>query len=211
MEEKFSNPKDFISWSLGVFTHKFLLELKNAPTKTAKKGMACKVLLVFLGNYSCFAERNAKEKCKNLMNHFSSSVGDIQKNKPLDLAIEQLVSDMSHAMNMVTDRRAVIRMIIFRLICLYAGLSSTDAEGAVKCHDLGKCIHFNWEKYTPIMVTLSCLRKQKKSAKSSISDLALLNRYSFWTKKRSYSIYSSIFYLKIIYQPKGNLNFFLRI
>ena len=170
------NPKKYLDEKLDIFINEFLSEMGKRTNKKVRKAIARKVLLVFLGNYSCFAGENTKSNCKNLMIHFSSSINDMERNQYLDQAIQELVSHMTHTMDMVADKESVIGRIVFKLIRLYAGLSVSDWKGVAQCHELGKFLHFNWESLTPIVVTLSYLRTEK-SCKTT--DLALLKKLSF--------------------------------
>ena len=180
MEKKVLDSKVIVTKSLATFTNEFLSELETEKKCRKRKAMARKVLLVFLGNYdSCIVDEKTKSICKEIMYHFTSSINDIERNERLDPAIQELVGSMSSAMKGIEDKETDIRPIIFKLICLYAGLTISDFEGAIKCHDLGKKLSSNWKKYTPINVTLSCLRKREKNSKLPISELALLEKYSF--------------------------------
>lgn len=177
-KEREPNSKVYIVQKLNMFTDEFLSELGHAPRRV-RKAIAHKVLLTFLGNYSCFASQDAHAKCKELMLHFIPSINDIRQNDNLESAIQELVAHMSYAMNVVDDKESIIRPIIFKLICLYAALAESDLTGAIKCHDLGKTLSPNWEKRTPSMVTLSILKKREKKSKLPIYELGLLERYSF--------------------------------
>ena len=173
------DPMMFTVQKLDIFIDEFLLEMGNAPTRRTRKSIAHKVLLVFLGNYSCFADGEAHSKSKELMIHFSSSIDAIQRNERLDSAIQELVGHMSYAMNGTEEKEPIIRAIIFKLICMYAALAESDMTGAIKCHDLGKELSSTWKKSTPTMVTLSTLKKREKNSKLPINELELLERYSF--------------------------------
>ena len=177
---KVKNPKKFLIQKLNEFTNEFLSELEKSPNRRARKAVAHKVLLVFLGNYSCFAEGEAHAKCKELMNHFCSSINDIQRNERLDLAIQELVSHMSYAMNTVEDKESIIWTIIRRLICLYVVFAESDQTGTIICHNLGKEYSKKWRKSTPMKVTLSILEKRDKDSKLSFSECEALEKYSFW-------------------------------
>jgi hypothetical protein len=174
-----TNPKVYIVQKLNIFTDEFLSELMNARGRKARKAIAHKVLLTFLGTYSSLASQEAHDKCKELMLHFIPSINDIRQNDSLDSAIQELVAHMSYAMGAVDDKEAIIRPIIFKLICLYAALAESDLTGAIKCQDLGKILSPNLGKHTPNMVTLSILKKREKKSKLPIYELGLLEKYSF--------------------------------
>ena len=179
MKDELLETKAIVSKNLDIFVEKFLSELETEKKCKKRKTIARKVLMVFLGNYSSLVEGETKTDCKEIMYHFSNSISNTEKNENLDSAIQQLVENMITAMKMVEDKEIVVRPIIFKLLCLYAGLTVSDFEGAAKCHDLGKKISSNWKKYTPINVTLSSLTKRERNSKLPISELALLEKYSF--------------------------------
>jgi len=176
-------PKEYISQKLNVFIDEFLSELGKEQDLKSRKSMFHKVLLVFLGIYSCFAESELYAESKNLMLHFLSSVGDIQRNENLDSAIQDLVAQMYFAMNTSEDKESLIRMIVFKLMCLYATLAVSDKEGRIICNQLGKELSEKWDKSTPEIVTLSVLKKREKDSKLPINECELLEQFSFWNKK----------------------------
>ena len=178
--KKEGDPNKFLVQKLNEFTEKFLSELANAPNRQARKAFAHKVLLTFLGNYSCFAKDEAKTKARELMFYLVTSINDIQKNETLEETIQELVDHMSCVMNAVEDKESVIRTIVFRLICLYSALAESDVIGAIKCHDLGKELSPNWGKTTPMKVTLSILEKREKDSKLPFNECESLEKYSFW-------------------------------
>mgnify|MGYP002868636660 CR=1 FL=1 len=177
-KEKEQKPEVYIVQKLNIFTDEFLSELGGAP-QGARKAIAHKVLLTFLGTYSSLVSQEAHDKSKELMLHFIPSINDIRQNDNLESAIQELVAHMSYAMKTVDDKESIIRPIIFKLICLYAALAVSDREGKVKCNALGKEISSNWSKSTPESVTLSYLKKKEKNSKLPISECGLLEKYSF--------------------------------
>lgn len=173
------NPKEFLVQKLNEFTNEFLSELENTPNRRARKAVARKVLLIFLGNYSCFAEGEAHAKCKELANHFCSSINDIQRNEHLDLAVEELVGHMSHVMDTVEDKESIIWTIIQRLICLYVAFAESDQTGAIICHNLGNAASKEWKKFTPMTTTSNILEKREKNSKLPFNFSKSLEKYSF--------------------------------
>ena len=187
-------PKGYIAQKLKVFIDEFLSELEKEQDLKTRKLMFHKVLIVFLGIYSCFAEGEVHENSKNLMLHFLPSVKDIQRNEKLDSVIQDLVSHMYFAMNTAEDKESLIRMIIFKLICIYSALAVSDKDGEIKCYALGEKLSNNWIKTIPIAVALSALKGRKKNSNLPFNEYELLKELTFWNqKKRSCSFYDSIF------------------
>ena len=184
---KEQNPEEYIVQKLNIFTDEFLSGMEGTPRKV-RKAMAHKVLLTFLGTYSSLASQEAHDRNKELMLHFIPSINDIRQNDCLDSAIQELVAHMSYAMNTVDDKESIIRPIVFKLICLYSALAVSDREGVVKCNALGREISPKWSKSTPESVTLSVLKKNEVDSKLPINECELLEKYSFWNKKRSHSL-----------------------
>lgn len=172
-------PKGYIAQKLKVFIDEFLSELEKEQDLKTRKLMFHKVLIVFLGIYSCFAEGEVHENSKNLMLHFLPSVKDIQRNEKLDSVIQDLVSHMYFAMNTAEDKESLIRMIIFKLICIYSALAVSDKDGEIKCHALGEKLSNNWIKTTPTAVALSVLKNRKKNSNLPFNECELLEELSF--------------------------------
>ena len=187
-------PKGYIAQKLKVFIDEFLSELEKEQDLKTRKLMFHKVLIVFLGIYSCFAEGEVHENSKNLMLHFLPSVKDIQRNEKLDSVIQDLVSHMYFAMNTAEDKESLIRMIIFKLICIYSALAVSDKDGEIKCHALGEKLSNNWIKTTPTAVALSVLKNRKKNSNLPFNECELLEELSFWNQKNGVVVfYGSIF------------------
>lgn len=155
-----------------------LLAIKDVDDKTKKK-IFRKILMVFLGNYSCFAKANAKEKIKDIMLYFIPSMVEVPTNEELNQSGLEMLHFFLSSRDFVKDKETFIQPVVFKLICLYIALAVSDKEGQIKCHNLGKQIDRKWSKSTPESVTLSYLKEKEKNSKLPISEFELLNEYSF--------------------------------
>lgn len=182
LEKMKKDPKEYVVQKLSVFTDELLSELEKQQDLKIRKSMFHKVMIVFLGIYSCFAEGEVHAKNKDLMLHFSSSVGDIQRNEKLDSAIQDLVSHMYFAMNTIEDKESIIWTIIHRLICLYVAFAVSDKSGSIICHELGKERSKEWKKFTPMTTTSNILEKKEKNSELPFDFSASLAKYSFWVQ-----------------------------
>lgn len=169
----------FLVQKLNEFTNEFLSELEKTPRESVRKLIARRVLLVFLGNYLCFAKGDVHTKCKELMIYFSSSINDVQENEHLDLAIQDLVNHMFCVMNALEDKESVIRTIVLELICLYSGLAISDMGGIMRCSDLGEQLFPDWEKTKPMRITLLILKEREKNSNLPFEECKSLEKYSF--------------------------------
>ena len=155
--------------------------------KEQRKALFKKVLMIFLGNYSCFATGKVKKKTKDIMLHLSTTIGDVPINDLLNKRGLEMMYLFVSSRNLVEDKEAFIRPIIHKLICLYIALVVSDQTGAIMCQALGKKLFFRWNKSTPEQVTLSILMKLEKNSKLSPIESQLLDKYSCWIKKRNHS------------------------
>ena len=155
-----------------------LLVVTKGYDKKTKKSVYRKVLATFLGIYTCFVEGDCKEKSKEIMFHFSTPIENFPSNETLHDRTLELLHLLISSRDLVEDKEAFTRPIIFKLICLYTALAVSDREGVVKCNALGKELSPKWSKSTPESVTLSILKK-KVDSKLPINECELLERYSF--------------------------------
>ena len=165
--------------SLDTFINEFLLKLAVISNLKRRKGIARKILIIFLGNYLCVAKGKAKAKCKEIMIHFSSSFDDTDENDDLDRLMRNVIGLMVSSYYSKKDMESIGNLVLFKFICLYACLAVSDRDGAIKCRSLGKELSENWNKSTPEVVTLACLRKISDGLKQQISEIDLLEKFSF--------------------------------
>ena len=156
-----------------------ILSVMNGCCKDIKKSICRKSLWIFLRNYICFANGKAKTKAKDITLYFSLSMGEAKGNEILNQKILELLDLMLSSREFVKDKEEFTRPIIFKLICLYSALAVSDKDGVIKCNELGKELSTKWSKSTPESVTLSCLKKREKDSKLPVSELSLLEKYSF--------------------------------
>ena len=147
--------------------------------KEAKRSLFKKILVVFLGNYSCFATGKIKEKTADIMLYFSTTIGEVPENEVLYQRALDMMNLFLSSRDLVEDKEAFIRPIILKLICLYIALVVSDRIGAMMCQSLGKELSQNWSKSTPESVTLSYLVKKEKNSGLLINECDLLEKYSF--------------------------------
>ena len=166
-----------ISNVVDVFIDDILSQVEKAPDAQSKKSDILKSLTVFLGNYSCFVEESIKMKCADVMSYFMPFVPSIVENKHLDCAAREMMSLISS--DNVRDMKAVIKIIVFKLISFYATLSVSDQEGGMKCISLAKEISHNFYAGYPVAVTLLALQKRVRNSRSLVNEIDLLERFSF--------------------------------
>lgn len=173
-----------ISNVVDVFIDNVLSEVEKAQDDKEKKSAILDVLLVFLGHYSCFATKSIKMKCRDLMFHFKPYIGNIRKNMNLNELTSLIAS------NLVEDKVSAMQRIVFKLVCLYACLAISDMDGAAKSTNLAEELSSNWRNGSTGAVTMICLQRRNHKVKNEFD---LLEKYSFWMKKRSCGMHSSIF------------------
>ena len=157
-----------------------LLTTMFVVNEVSKMLILKKILTIFLGNYSCFAKGCAKEKSKEIMLYFVSSIGEsIPMDENLEYACLEMLDLFLSSRNIVKNKEAFIRPVVFKLVCLYASLAVSDREGAERCKNLGKELSFKWNKSTPELVTLSILKRRERNSKLPICERELLEKYSF--------------------------------
>lgn len=154
------------------------LAMENVDNE-AKKLICRKALTIFLNNYSCFAEKKSKRRSNEILLYFHLSPQDVPETETLDEKISEMLGLLLSAGEKIKNREAFIRPAVFKIVCVYAALAVSDKEGKIKCQNLGKEISTKWSKSTPESVTLSCLKKREKDSKLPVSELALLEKYSF--------------------------------
>lgn len=143
------------------FIDNLLSEMEKSLDSYGKKSAILKVLLVFLGNYSCFANDSIREGCKNITLHFVTGNKDIRENDRINDLIHEMISFITS--NMVENEESVLRIIVFRLLCLYAILAISDKEGANQCAQLAEKLSCDWRKGRAEEVTLLSVGRVKKS------------------------------------------------
>ena len=115
--------------------------------------------------------------CIDIISHFSS---------PLVVAFWAWLQDsrmeIRSSIQSIELRESVMRPILFKLLCFYAGLAVSDRAGTEKCKNLAEKLSVNWQKTTPESVTLSYLENREKNSKLPINECDLLEKYSFWNK-----------------------------
>lgn len=156
-----------------------LLVVTKGYDKKTKKSVYRKVLATFLGIYTCFVEGDCKEKSKEIMFHFSTPIENFPSNETLHERTLELLHLLISSRDLVEDKEAFTRPIIFKLVCLYSASAVSDKEGRIKCNELGKTLTTNWHKSTPESVTLNILKRREKNSKLPPKESELLEEISF--------------------------------
>ena len=154
------------------------LAIENVDNES-KKLICRKALTIFLNNYSCFAEKKSKKRSDEILLYFHLSPQDVPETETLDEKISEMLGLLLSSGGKIKNREAFMRPAVFKLVCVYAALAVSDKEGKIKCQNLGKEISTKWSKSTPESVTLRYLEKKEKNSKLPVSELALLEKYSF--------------------------------
>jgi len=175
---------------LEALVDKVLSEVEKLSDDKERKALVRKVLMVFLGNYSSLVEGRTKQDCKSIMNHFTSSFGDMDSNGSLDEAIQEMVSIISAAKK-IDEESHLMRPIVFKLICLYIYLAETDKKGREYCFRLCSDLSFTFGRRTPKRAVLPYLKKREKN----VSDRELLERFSFWIENGVIVSYDPVFFV----------------
>ena len=159
-----------------AFLGELFSELENLPSRTEKKIMMQKFMIVLLSNYAYVIGGELKADCKEIMLHFSNTIAKSKENGPVDEAFHELISSMTSNMNCM-DSKSIMEPILFRITCIYACLAVSDRKGSSKCKELGKKITTNlWFKAIPEAITLWHLKKRNSQP---VSELELLESVSF--------------------------------
>ena len=173
--------------NLDILIDGFFSVLEATSDTREKKAVARKILMIFISNYSSLTrEKTVKSKASNLMMHFASPFEAVNENLYLDLLINNLILTV-FSLKDKQDIEGMVNLVLFKFISFYSCLGVSDKEGRIRCNDLGKELSSNWNVSTPESVTLSILKKRERNSKDSLSELKILEKYSFWIKKRSRS------------------------
>lgn len=196
----FCNQKSDISADIHMITMKRLEKATNTLLsemekcdKESRKQMLRTVLITFLGMYSCFAKETTKEKSNEIILYFSQETVATSRNETLNEEILEMLSLFISSRDLVKDKEKLFKRVLFKFICIYAGLGTSDRTGQIKCKEMGEKLSKNWHKSTPEAVTLTILKRREKNSKLPVSELALLEKYSFWTRKRSRELTAPFF------------------
>jgi len=176
--------ENFDSDNMRKFIQDVLSQLESTSDKAERKYLMRNTIRSIIVAYSCLVDdKGLITDCYKVWAHFSMSDGHTEEEEKIGETISSIVE--SYRMEIISSiksielRESVVRPILFKLMCLYAGLAVSDRKGIEKCKNLARKLSVNWQKTTPESVTLSYLKKREKNSKLPIDELDLLEKYSF--------------------------------
>ena len=166
------------------FIQDILSQLELTSDKDERKYLMRNTIRSIIVAYSCLVDdKGLITDCYKVWAHFSMSDGHTEKEAKIwetsSSIIESYMMEVRSSIKSIELRESVVRPIVFKLMCLYAGLAVSDRNGAEKCKNLAKKLSVNWQKTTPESVTLSYLKKREKNSKLPINELNLIEKFSF--------------------------------
>lgn len=179
-ERKFmENVKKFLEFFDGYFFKPLMFELKAAPDAHQRKKILYKSLNIVACNYchNCQVSDTAKEKGKEVIYYLSSNTTDININDHMDRLIECMIKMV---VSFDESREALLRPVLFKLLCLTIALNVSDNGANMLFRELCKELDEKFYSSFPNQVAVRCLKKVENGY---ISELELLEKYSFWIKK----------------------------
>ena len=167
------------------FIQDVLSQLESTSDKAERKyllrNIICHIIVVysFLIDYEDWIS-----DCDDIMTHFSLPSDEYaERDKKIWQIFFSIIKsyrmEVKSSIKSIELRESVVRPIVFKLMCLYAGLAVSDRKGVEKCKNLAKKLSVNWQKTTPESVTLSYLKKREKNSKLPINELNLIEKFSF--------------------------------
>ena len=102
---------------------------------------------------------------------------DININDHMDRLIECMIKMV---ISFEGNREELLRPVLFKLLCLTIALNVSDMDANAKFRELCKELD---EKFYPSFPNQVAIRRLKKVENGCISELELLEKYSFWIKK----------------------------
>ena len=157
--------------------------IESASDGPERMSFLKRLVRIMVFQYSCLVDEELIADCDCVYEHVSLPKGwekNYKINIPPSWVCEGLREEFKPKIKHIKLRESVLRPIVFRLLCFYAGLAVSDREGAEKCKNLAKKISVNWQKATPEILTLAYLKKREMNSKLPINELDLLEKYSFW-------------------------------
>ena len=161
--------------------------LESTSDKAERKYLMRNTMRNIIIDYSCLIDdEDLMTDCDEVLAHLPTIESYTRKDQQMwrigFSIVESYRMEIKSSIKSIELRESVMRPIVFKLMCFYAGLAVSDRAGTEKCKNLAKRISVNWQKTTPESVTLSYLKKREGNSKLPINELNLLEKYSFWNK-----------------------------
>lgn len=185
LKEKYrtkNRKKNFNSGITNEFFCEMFSRIESTSDKMDRKSFLKRLVRIIIFQYSCLVDEDLIADYDCVYEHVALPNGWKEGDKinisPL-WGCEELRNRAKPSIRQIKLRESALGLIVFKLLCFYAGLAVSDRRGAEKCKNLAKKLSVNWQKTTPESVTLSYLKKNEKNSKLPINELELLEKYSF--------------------------------
>ena len=165
----------FLEFFDGYFFKPLMFELKAAPDAHQRKMILYKSLNIVACNYchNCNVSDSVKQKGKWVIYCLSSNMTDININDHMDRLIECMIKMV---ISFEGNREALLRPILFKLLCLTIALNVSDNGANMLFRELCKELD---EKFYHSFPNQVAIRRLKKVENGYMSELELLEKYSF--------------------------------
>ena len=184
--------KELLRFFDGYFFKPLMFELKAASDAHQRKMILYKSLNIVACNYchNCQVSDTAKEKGKEVIYYLSSNITDIKINDHMDRLIECMIKI---GISFEENREELLRSVLLKLFCITIALNVSDRGANMLFRDMAKELDEKLYPAFPNQVTVRCLKKVENG---NISELELLEKYSFWNKKGTVLFAWSRFYIE---------------
>lgn len=158
--------------------------LESTSDKAERKYLMRNTMRNIIIDYSCLIDdEDLMTDCDEVLSHLPMIESYTRKDQQMwrigFSIVESYRMEIKSSIKSIELRESVMRPIVFKLMCFYAGLAVSDRKGVEKCKNLAKKLSVNWQKTTPESVTLSYLKKREKKSKLPINELNLIEKFSF--------------------------------
>ena len=125
------------------FIQDVLSQLESTSDKAERKYLLRNINRHIIVVYSCLIDdEDWISDCDDIMTHFSLPSEYAERDKKIwqifFSIVESYRMEVKSSIKSIELRESVVRPIVFKLMCLYAGLAVSDRNGAEKCKNLAK-------------------------------------------------------------------------
>ena len=167
--------KELLRFFDGYFFKPLMFELKAASDAHQRKIILYKSLNIVACNYchNCQVSDSVKKKGKEVIYCLCSNTTDININDHMDRLIECMIKMV---ISFEENREELLRSVLLKLFCITIALNVSDRAANMLFRDMAKELDEKLYPAFPNQVAVRCLKKVENG---NISELELLEKYSF--------------------------------